>query len=294
MPAARTRSPLNSRTSPCFWGGRAGANLCGRPAVTTGKDTLLRLLRALPVPAPESVPCLGVDEFAVRRGRTYATILVDMTTRRPVDVLADRTAHTFADWLRKHPEVRVVCRDRAGSFRDGAHAGAPQARQVADGRSLSWTCATCRGRIWLEIPPRAWWRSWICTPRIVRPVHPIGDGQGISGSGLSAGCSRKSTDSESGSLGRIRKYRPACLPVVARHSSQRGRQDFADRLCTPHPRHPGCRHGGRDSPGTGRAARPHRDRHGARDRLDSTAPPGPVRVPPLHSNPPGPPHQVAR
>ncbi|MBQ0850456.1 transposase [Streptomyces sp. BH-SS-21] len=57
-----------------------------------------------------TVPCLGVDEFAVCRGRTYATILVDMSTRRPVDVLADRTAHTFAAWLREHPEVWVACR----------------------------------------------------------------------------------------------------------------------------------------------------------------------------------------
>ncbi|WP_225861067.1 transposase [Streptomyces triticiradicis] len=92
----------------------------------------VRLLRALPLPQPESVPCLGVDEFAVHRGRTYATILVDMDTHRPVDVLTDRTAHTFAVWRREHPEVRVVCRDRAGSFRDGAQVCAPQARQVAN------------------------------------------------------------------------------------------------------------------------------------------------------------------
>ncbi|MFF0042946.1 ISL3 family transposase [Streptomyces mirabilis] len=130
-----------------FLGGRAGASLCGRMAVTTGKDTLLRLLRALPVPPPESVPYLGVDEFAVRRGRTYATILVDMNTRRPVDVLTDRTAHTFAAWLREHPEVRVVCRDRAGSFRDGAHAGAPQARQVADAWHLLHNLAEAVERV---------------------------------------------------------------------------------------------------------------------------------------------------
>ncbi|MGW2398211.1 transposase [Kitasatospora sp. NPDC001664] len=63
---------------------------------------------------------------------TYATILVDMTTRHPVDILADRATSTFATWLRDHPEVRVVCRDRAGSFREWAQAGAPRAVQVAD------------------------------------------------------------------------------------------------------------------------------------------------------------------
>ncbi|MFD8134109.1 hypothetical protein [Streptomyces mirabilis] len=68
----------------------------GRTAVTTCKDTQLRLLHAPPVLLPEPVPYLGADEFTVRRGRTHATILVDTNTHRPSDVFADRTAHTFA------------------------------------------------------------------------------------------------------------------------------------------------------------------------------------------------------
>lgn len=101
----------------------------------------------LPDPAVQSLAHLGVDEFDVRCGRKYATILVDMTTHRPVDVFADRAANTFAAWLRDHPEVRVICRDRARSYRDGACAGAPQARQVADAWHLLHNLAQAVERI---------------------------------------------------------------------------------------------------------------------------------------------------
>ena len=74
----------------------------------------------------------GVDDRAWRKGHKYGTIIVDLERREVVDVLADRSAATTANWFKDHPNVEVVSRDRAGLYAEAARKGAPQALQVAD------------------------------------------------------------------------------------------------------------------------------------------------------------------
>ncbi len=87
---------------------------------------------ALATPPVKRVVQLGIDDFSFRRGRKFGTILVDMQSRKVIDLLPDRKAETASVWMSAHPEIDLVSRDRGGEYASAAAAGAPQALQCAD------------------------------------------------------------------------------------------------------------------------------------------------------------------
>jgi transposase len=113
-------------------GGEAGARLVCELGLRVSPDTLLNRVRGISFADNEGVRVLGVDDFGFRKGNTSGTILVDLERHQIVDLFEGHSKESIAQWLRQHPSVEVVSRDRSHVCREGISKGAPEAMQVAD------------------------------------------------------------------------------------------------------------------------------------------------------------------
>jgi transposase len=113
-------------------GGAAGERLAEELAYPAGTDTLLDAVRQAPIPTAPEATKIGIDDWAKCKGQSYATIVIDLETHQPIDLLPERSAECVAQWLQEHPGVEIISRDRGGVYADGARQGAPDAVQVAD------------------------------------------------------------------------------------------------------------------------------------------------------------------
>ncbi|AFZ28293.1 transposase family protein (plasmid) [Cylindrospermum stagnale PCC 7417] len=113
-------------------GGEAGVRLSEQLGLTVSRNTLLKLVRSIPLPPIVTPQTLGVDDFCFRKCKTYGTALIDLERSRPIALLKDAKAEILAEWLKAHPGVKVVSRDRSKTYESGIRQGAPEAIHVAD------------------------------------------------------------------------------------------------------------------------------------------------------------------
>ena len=74
----------------------------------------------------------SLDDWAWKKGRTYGTICVDLERHQPIDLLPDRDVATIAAWLKAHPTIEIVSRDRGNEYIEAIRQSAPNALPVAD------------------------------------------------------------------------------------------------------------------------------------------------------------------
>src|SRR5436305_6359074 len=106
--------------------------LAPRLGMNVKAPTLLCYLRSIAPLTEAPVRVLGIDDFAIRRGDSYGTILINLETGKPLDLLPDRTAEAVLPWLASHQEIEVVSRDRASAYADAVRRALPHVTQVAD------------------------------------------------------------------------------------------------------------------------------------------------------------------
>ncbi|HEU5380529.1 MAG TPA: ISL3 family transposase [Ktedonobacteraceae bacterium] len=114
-------------------GGEAGARLGSQIGLPTSSASLLRLIRQTAMPRPEHpARIIGIDDWASKRRLRSGTLICDLETGKPIDLLPDRSVQTVCTWLEQHPAIEVISRARRGEYATAAQKGAPQAQQVAD------------------------------------------------------------------------------------------------------------------------------------------------------------------
>jgi transposase len=134
LPWARCTVRLNRQLSQIglIVGGQAGARLSQHCHSPRSRNTFLRRAKRSPLPIFTTPKIVGIDDFAFRKGQTYGTIIVDLERNQPIALLPDREASTVADWLRAHPGIEVLSRDRSKTYKQAMDTAAPNAIQVAD------------------------------------------------------------------------------------------------------------------------------------------------------------------
>lgn len=114
-------------------GGQASARLLPHLKVSFSRDTILRILRGEFVQETDaSARVVGIDDWAKRKGMSYGAIVVDLESGAVLDLLPDRSPEVIAVWLKQHPSIEIVSRDRSKQIIEGLAQGASQAIQVAD------------------------------------------------------------------------------------------------------------------------------------------------------------------
>ena len=81
--------------------------------IITSGDTVLRIVKQTALANEARPRVVGLDDWAIRKGHRYGSMMVDQETGRVVELVKGRLAEDIQPWFAAHPEVEIVTRDRS-------------------------------------------------------------------------------------------------------------------------------------------------------------------------------------
>lgn len=100
-----------------------------------------------------------IDDFAIKKRHTYATIMVNIETGKTIDMLESREIADVTEWLKTYPNIEIVSRDGSRNYAKAIKEAHPNALQITDRfhlvKNLSEYCKNILSKILkakIEIP----------------------------------------------------------------------------------------------------------------------------------------------
>ena len=118
-----------------------GARQCASMGIDISPSTALRIVRGIRHDVDyASYKHLCLDDFAMRKGREYRTLIIDADTHLPLEIVPSRDKADVAKALRKYKHTTIISRDRSSAYAGAITAARPRAKQVADKFHLIKNC----------------------------------------------------------------------------------------------------------------------------------------------------------
>ncbi|MBU3183077.1 ISL3 family transposase [Clostridium psychrophilum] len=135
IPYARRTHRLNESLKKLAFSmsSEAASRMSKYTLVPLSANTFLRIIRSESIIINSEYENIAIDDFVFHKGITYGTIICDLDTHKPVDLLEDRTKNTLSDWLKSHIDIKIVTRDRSNAYSKAIDDTLPpSAIQIAD------------------------------------------------------------------------------------------------------------------------------------------------------------------
>ena len=100
-------------------GGNMGARLSNTLNIATSSSTFIRLIHKQKMPQDLETDVVGIDDWAYKKGQNYGTAIIDLNSRKVIDLLPDRESKTVEDWFKQRPYIKIVTRDRFARYAKG-------------------------------------------------------------------------------------------------------------------------------------------------------------------------------